>query len=118
MVQQITLRPAQPEDRHRHPALSAPERRAASAIDLAYARSSVRPSDWPLGDVVETPPSPPEEIARALDGFFARSAGAYGILIATPERILCERYNAFGATDRATPSWSMTRRSPASSSAA
>src|SRR5438445_319772 len=38
-----------------------------------------------------------------------RSAGAYGILIATPERILCERYNAFGAADRATPSWSMTK---------
>jgi hypothetical protein len=64
---------------------------------------------WPLGDVVETPPSPPDEIARALDGFFARSAGAYGILIAAPERILCERYNAFGAADRATPSWSMTK---------
>jgi len=59
---------------------------------------------WPLGDVVEIPPSPPDEIARALDGFFARSAGAYGVLIATPERILCEHYNAFGAADRATPS--------------
>ncbi len=64
---------------------------------------------WPLGDVVEAPPSPPADVAHTLDGFFARSAGAYGILIATPERILCERYNAFGAADRATPSWSMTK---------
>src|SRR6266446_5324775 len=64
---------------------------------------------WPFGDVVETPPDPPDEIARALDGFFARSAGAYGILIATPERTLCERYSEFGAADRATPSWSMTK---------
>ena len=31
------------------------------------------------------------------------------ILIATPERVLCERYSAFGAPDRATPSWSMTK---------
>jgi hypothetical protein len=27
------------------------------------------------------------EVARALDAVFARSSGAYGILIATPERI-------------------------------
>jgi hypothetical protein len=46
---------------------------------------------------------------RALDAFFARLAGAYGILIATPERILCECYSEFGAADRATPSWSMTK---------
>jgi len=64
---------------------------------------------WPLGDGVETPPTPPAEFARALDVFFARSTGAYGVLIATPERILCERYSEFGAADRATPSWSMTK---------
>ena len=64
---------------------------------------------WPVGDAVETPPAPPAEIGRALDAFFARSTGAYGILIATPERVLCERYSAFGAADRATPSWSMTK---------
>ena len=35
--------------------------------------------------------------------------GIYGILIASPERVLAERYSAFGAPDRATPSWSMTK---------
>ena len=65
--------------------------------------------EWPLGDVVETPPALPADVACALDAFFPRSAGAYGVLIATPERILCERYSEFGAADRATPSWSMTK---------
>jgi hypothetical protein len=64
---------------------------------------------WPSGEAVETPPPPPAELVRAVDAFFAVSSGAYGILIATPERVLCERYSAFGATDRATPSWSMTK---------
>jgi CubicO group peptidase (beta-lactamase class C family) len=41
--------------------------------------------------------------------FFVGSSGAYGILIATPDRVLCERYSAFGAPGRATPSWSMTK---------
>jgi hypothetical protein len=72
-----------------------------------------RPPDpgrpWPLGDAVETPPAPPAELGRALDAFFAGSSGAYGLLIATPDRVLCERYSAFGAPDRATPSWSMTK---------
>jgi Beta-lactamase len=64
---------------------------------------------WPLGDAVETPPPPPADVVRALDAFFARSAGAYGVLIATPERVLCERYSEFGTPDRVTPSWSMTK---------
>jgi hypothetical protein len=64
---------------------------------------------WPLGDAVETPPAPPADVARALEAFFARSTGAYGILVATPERVLCERYSEFGSADRATPSWSMTK---------
>jgi CubicO group peptidase (beta-lactamase class C family) len=64
---------------------------------------------WPLGDLVETPPAPPTDVTRTLDAFFARSTGAYGILIATPERILAERYSEFGAADRVTPSWSMTK---------
>jgi hypothetical protein len=64
---------------------------------------------WPLGDAVETPPAPPADVARALDAFFAHSTGAYGVLIAAPERVLCERYGEFGATNRATPSWSMTK---------
>ena len=64
---------------------------------------------WPLGPAVERPAAPPADVARALDAFFARSTGAYGVLIATPERVLCERYSEFGAVDRATPSWSMTK---------
>jgi CubicO group peptidase (beta-lactamase class C family) len=40
---------------------------------------------------------------------FANSPGIYGILIASPDRILAERYSACGAPDRATPSWSMTK---------
>ncbi len=64
---------------------------------------------WPLGDAVETPAVPPAEVGRALDAFFARSTGAYGILIANAERVLCERYSEVGAADRATPSWSMTK---------
>lgn len=64
---------------------------------------------WPLGDGVETLPAAPADVARALDAFFARSTGAYGVLVATPERILCERYSEFGAVDRVTPSWSMTK---------
>ena len=64
---------------------------------------------WPLGDAV-TPPGPaPAELAAALDALFANSPGIYGILIASPERVLAERYSAFGAPDRATPSWSMTK---------
>jgi len=72
-----------------------------------------RPADpgrpWPFGDAVETQQAPPPELVRALDAFFAASSGAYGLLIATPDRVLCERYSAFGAPDRATPSWSMTK---------
>jgi len=64
---------------------------------------------WPLGDAVETPPVPPVDVSGALDAFFARATGAYGVLIATPERVLCERYSEFGHTERATPSWSMTK---------
>jgi hypothetical protein len=64
---------------------------------------------WPLGAAVERPAPPPADVRRALDAFFAGSTGAYGILIATPERVLCERYSEFGAADRATPSWSMTK---------
>ena len=64
---------------------------------------------WPHGDAVELPRPPPSELATALDALFARSPGIYGILIASPERVLAERYSAFGAPDRATPSWSMTK---------
>jgi CubicO group peptidase (beta-lactamase class C family) len=64
---------------------------------------------WPLGEVVETPPPPPVKLVAALRTFFTTSPGAYGILIASPEQVLVERYSSFGAPDRATPSWSMTK---------
>ena len=64
---------------------------------------------WPRGDGVETPGAPPAELSAALDELFANSSGIYGILIASPDRVLAERYSAFGAQDRATPSWSMTK---------
>ncbi|HVZ09027.1 serine hydrolase domain-containing protein [Rhodopila sp.] len=64
---------------------------------------------WPLGDAVDTPPAPPRAVAAAADTYFAESPGTYGVLIARPDRVLFERYSAFGAPDRATPSWSMTK---------
>jgi CubicO group peptidase (beta-lactamase class C family) len=64
---------------------------------------------WPLGAAVESPPPPPVKLVAALRTFFANSTGAYGILIASPEQVLVEKYSAFGAADRATPSWSMTK---------
>jgi CubicO group peptidase (beta-lactamase class C family) len=64
---------------------------------------------WPLGGAVETPATAPAAMASALDAFFASSAGVYGVLIGTPERVLVERYSDFGAVGRATPSWSMTK---------
>ncbi|MDE2580443.1 MAG: serine hydrolase [Rhodospirillales bacterium] len=63
---------------------------------------------WPLGDGV-APPPPAPAIADAAGALFAGSPGLYGVLAATPERVLFERYSDFGAPDRATPSWSMTK---------
>jgi len=63
---------------------------------------------WPRGDAVEAGQAP-SALASALDVFFARSPGVYGVLIASPDRVLTERYSAFGRPDRATPSWSMTK---------
>jgi CubicO group peptidase (beta-lactamase class C family) len=64
---------------------------------------------WPLGEVVDPPAPPPVKLVAALKTFFGNSPGAYGILIASPEQILVERYSPFGGPDRATPSWSMTK---------
>jgi CubicO group peptidase (beta-lactamase class C family) len=64
---------------------------------------------WPVGDAVEAANKSPAEIIRALDALFRGSRGLYGILIATPDRVLLERYSDFGAPDRVTPSWSMTK---------
>jgi hypothetical protein len=46
-------------------------------------------------------PVPPVDVACALDVFFTRSTGAYGVLIAAPERILWKCYSEFGSPDRA-----------------
>ncbi len=85
--------------------------RSAPAFDPApIARRAPDPGlAWSRGDAVEPPRSPPPELAAALDELFANSRGIYGILIASPDRVLAERYSAFGAPDRATPSWSMTK---------
>jgi CubicO group peptidase (beta-lactamase class C family) len=61
---------------------------------------------WPIGNAVETPPA---AMTAALDAFFASLLGTYGVLIGSPDRVLVERYSEFGAPDRATPSWSMTK---------
>ncbi len=63
---------------------------------------------WPRGDTVEAQ-APPRVLAEAMDAFFAASPGIYGVLAASPDRVLTERYSNFGRPDRATPSWSMTK---------
>ncbi len=64
---------------------------------------------WPLGDDVPPPAAAAPALAHAIDRFFAVSPGVYGVLVATPERVLFERYGAGGAPDRVTPSWSMNK---------
>ena len=64
---------------------------------------------WPFGEDVGNPAEPPAAMTKALDAFMASSSGVYGVLIAKPDRVLLERYSAFGGPDRATPSWSMTK---------
>jgi CubicO group peptidase (beta-lactamase class C family) len=64
---------------------------------------------WPIGDVVEPTAPKPAPYADALGAFFSSSPGAYGVLVASPDRVLTEAYSAFGKPDRATPSWSMTK---------
>lgn len=63
---------------------------------------------WPLGDAVAAPPPVPA-LADAAAALSAGSPGLYGVLVAMPERVLFERYSDFGAPDRVTPSWSMTK---------
>jgi len=57
----------------------------------------------------EAAAAPPAAMNTALDAFFKSSPGVYGVLIGSPDRLLAERYSPFGAQDRATPSWSMTK---------
>jgi CubicO group peptidase (beta-lactamase class C family) len=68
-----------------------------------------RGQSWPRGDAIEAFASQPSMLTHALDAFFASSPGVYGVLVATPDRVLVERYSAFGRADRVTPSWSMTK---------
>ena len=91
----------------RHPARLAHRAVVRSRADRAPTADPARA--WPRGDAVEPPAPPSAELAAALDALFANSPGIYGILIASPDRVLAERYSAFGAPDRATPSWSMTK---------
>jgi CubicO group peptidase (beta-lactamase class C family) len=64
---------------------------------------------WPTGDAVDSPASAPSALESAVEAYFTGSPGTYGVLIARPDRVLFERYSDFGAPDRATPSWSMTK---------
>ncbi len=64
---------------------------------------------WPVGGAVDTAAAPPAAFTGALDAFFTSSPGVYGVLVASPDRVLAERYSVFGGADRATPSWSMTK---------
>jgi len=68
---------------------------------------------WPLGDadppMLDRREPAGAELRRAADHFFETSSGVYGVLVATPERILLEQYGDHGAPDRPTPSWSMTK---------
>ncbi len=64
---------------------------------------------WPLGDDVAVLPAASGALARATERFFAVSPGVYGLLVASPERVLFERYGAGGAPERVTPSWSMNK---------
>jgi hypothetical protein len=76
-------------------------RDAPSFDPVPIARAAADPGcTWPRGDAVEMPAPPPTELATALDALFAGSPGIYGILIASPERVLTERYSAFGAPER------------------
>jgi len=64
---------------------------------------------WPLGDDVPTPAPMGPAFNAVVADFFASSPGVYGLLVASPERVLFERYGAGGAPDRVTPSWSMNK---------
>lgn len=61
-------------------------------------------SPWP-----HATPTPTPNLEAAADTFLANSPGLYGVMAATPNTILLERYSPHGAPDRPTPSWSMTK---------
>ena len=85
---------------------------AALPADITAAPIQRAPASdraWPLGATVDTPPPADPALARAVDRFFASSPGVYGLLVASPERVLFERYGEGSAPDRVTPSWSMNK---------
>ncbi len=75
----------------------------------AIPRAAKTDAPWPIGGAVEAAGLTDAGFQRAVDAFFAASPGTYGLLVATPERVLFERYGNGGAADRATPSWSMNK---------
>ncbi len=77
-----------------------------TAAPIARAAASARL--WPLGDDVPAPAGS-QALAGAAARFFASSPGAYGLLVAAPDRVLFEQYGTGGAPDRVTPSWSMNK---------
>lgn len=81
----------------------------AAITELPITRAAPSGKLWPLGDDVPTPPSVPPDLVHAVDRFFASSPGVYGLLVASPDRVLFERYGTGGAPDRVTPSWSMNK---------
>ncbi len=83
---------------------------AAPQFDPAPLQRPHRPeaAAWPIGNAGSFSP-PNSALADAADAYFASSPGLYGVMVATPDSVLLERYSAHGAPDRPTPSWSMTK---------
>ena len=71
-------------------------------------RPADRSAAWPLGDAHSERSAAPA-LTEAADALFARSAGLYGLMVATPDGVVLERYGDDGRRDRVTPSWSMTK---------
>jgi CubicO group peptidase (beta-lactamase class C family) len=80
---------------------------AITTAPIARAAASGRA--WPLGDDVGPLPAADAALESAVSDFMAASPGVYGLLVASPERVLFERYGTGGAADRVTPSWSMNK---------
>ncbi|MGE0718555.1 MAG: serine hydrolase domain-containing protein, partial [Alphaproteobacteria bacterium] len=82
------------------------------AFDPAPIARPARPqAAWPLGDGGAAPGRNrgTAELEQAIERLYTTSSGVYGVLVATPETVLAERYGADGGPDRPTPSWSMTK---------
>lgn len=80
---------------------------AAPQFDPAPLGRPTRPAKhWPLGDDT---PSPAPILHAESEALFQSSPGLYGLLVATPDRLLFERYGAHGGKERPTPSWSVTK---------